>query len=196
MNNKEDTTWYFCSDCRRYYQGKEAIQECLLFQHKIRKRTPISERIIYKTQGITNIPLSLNVNNQNYDIFLNLLVFHNPRLMEYESKLDKNMLPSWEWIGSVILNFDWENLSKRLSLSVKEIKGMIMKAIRQDNYKETDTPFLIQMFVCHDSDLKLIPQNMESKWVITSMSELKTVLAGKSQAWMERIQKYTPIMKP
>ena len=200
MKENKETIWFYCEDCKRYFKGKEAIKECLSFGHKLKRRTPISERMKFKTQGLINIPLNIDVNKQTWRVFLHLLIFRDPRKYNYES-LDTRLLPNWQWCGGAVLNYDWKTLSKKLSwlrpqVSVKELTDMVSRSIKQDNYKETDTPFLIQMFVCHDSDLKLIPLNEKSKWIITTMSELKSSVSGQGKKWLNRVLKYTNVMKP
>jgi len=175
----EEKNW-FCVDCRLYNTKEYLIREHYnLLGHRIIRRTPLAQRIIYTTKG--NVVVT--VEGEKYGVFPVLCTFHDvfahidtDDSLSVYSVMAENK--NWQFNGTAVLSGNLENLSKKLShlrpkITVKQLEQLFVSGIKQGKYVETNTNNIVQLLVCRNTDLKLKPINQRSKWIICTSHQIK-----------------------
>jgi len=145
-----------------------------------KQRTDIPERIVYKSRGINeDHTIPIMVDDSTYYIECVIAFFHKPK--------PTRIFPHPDWICSLIYpSHDILNLSKKLSHMRPDIDGKKLYRLFQNGIKKglfqplSEDGHTVRMFLTVDSWLKLQPVNDKSKWTITSLATLNSVIKSQS----------------
>ena len=180
------TTWYYCTDCQRYIQGRQvAVRDHRDLGHLIKLRTPIEQRITYSLNGEPQI---VNVDGVNWTCLLRLLHFKSDVPNPYYRG------ETWRYNSSSNLNGNLEDVAKKLShihpsnpITKAQLEKLIVTSIRQGKYDELARN-RVALNICLDTDTQLQPKTPESTWTVITSSQLKSLVKGEAESEAESLQ--------
>lgn len=125
--SQESEKWYYCADCNVYIKSKkEAIEEHRDFGHFIKRRVPISKRIVFRSRkfGEPNI-LKMKIDGLEWKINLRFVIFKDGEF-KYKRVLD---LPLKNCVATI-------NHLHQTKFTIKDLKSAIKNAIKNGNFTD------------------------------------------------------------
>lgn len=186
------TEWYYCADCKTHFQDKKRIKECRSFGHKIKRRTPIQQRIVHQTSG--EYFFTLNIEQKIWKITADILLFKENPPTPFSPK------EKWHYYASAVLNPPLNEMAKKLShlnpenpITTEELEKLFIDSITKGKYEEKGTR-TAKLYVCLDTDLQLTPKNQNSRWVCTTKATIRNLQRSDSEI-LEEAQKTAQPMR-
>lgn len=143
-------------------------------------RKPIEQRIIFKSRPIgepNEIPIMYD--GETYYVEPVIAFFHKPK--------PTRIFPNPQWMCDLIYSHhDILNLSLKLSNMRPKISGKALYRLFQNGIKRglfsplSEDGKTIRMFITTDSWLRLEDVNPKSKWTVTSLATLNSVIKSQS----------------
>lgn len=178
---------YFCCDCRTYGSKREMLENHRNLGHMIKKRSKPEDRIIHGNKG----SITVKVDDDVYAIICVLHAFSSPS-RNIDGFSDPNLslmsaLHNWEYRGSCLVHGDLNNVSKKLSMTVKvtpqELADLFIQAIKRNRVEETSNPNIVKAHICLSSDLELKPKDSTSKWLVTTARQIRKCFTDPTEAY-------------
>jgi len=181
--------WFWCEDCKTYFQNRSKIKECLTFKHKLKKRTPVELRTVYIATGKRFF--NIKVDNDLWTCEVDLAQFQKDK----EGK--------WFQLGKCALDAPLTNMMRRINhlypdnkVTTEQLERLFRTAILRGNYEERGKNY-VKITLCFDTDLKLKPRNSESKLIYTTRSKLNQLRRSDEDVLEEayEVAKRTPFRR-
>ena len=181
-----DDQWFYCKDCNVFLSDESEIKtKHIDWGHLVKLRMPIEKRMVYGTKDYENKFLKLDVDGDSWFVTLQLNSFRNDR---------KGAVAP---VGNSLFNPPFDNVVRKMRhlypnipMSVEKLKKLLTSAIRKGVYTYYEEG-RAKILLCLNTDLRLLPRKLTSKWVCTTSARLSR-LTEKEEVSMQRAIKNAP----
>lgn len=173
--SKKDVEWFYCTECSQYIETREkAIADHLQFGHTIKRRTPLSERLIHTSSG--KAIHKFMVDGNQWFVAFKLLNFNADKSTPYYKGV------GWKFNATIGLSGELQQIVDELNhlnpyqkFTVKELRSLVRNNIRKGIYEERGVNGA-QILLCLSTDVKLVAINETSFWVSITRSQLRRLI--------------------